>query len=305
MPNWKQLLDELKAKGSAHDIVRRDYLEKLHEVTGRNIIAYYSGWLQKGGLQGRGVDFSLNDSDKNGFMTTIHELDRTKGLDLILHTPGGSTSALESLVDYLRQLFGNNIRAIVPQLALSAGTMIALACNEIVMGKHSSLGPIDPQIAGLPAHAIIEEFQRAQSEIGLNNFMALLWQPILQKYHPTMIGACLKAIRWSEEMTKEWLKTGMFEGDLQAQQKADAVVAELGSHAVTLSHDRHISLDRARSLGLNVKALEDDDQLQDAVLSVHHLFIQTLSETSAFKIIENHKGVALIQQVQQVMVAVP
>lgn len=73
-------------------------------------------------------------------MTVIHQLDRNKGLDLILHTPGGDTAATESIVDYLHNMFGNNIRAIVPQLAMSAGTMIACSCKEIIMGLQSSLG---------------------------------------------------------------------------------------------------------------------------------------------------------------------
>ena len=77
-------------------------------------------------------------------MTVVHKLDKQKGLDLILHTPGGETAATESLVDYLRSIFGTDIRAVIPQIAMSAGTTIACACKEIVMGKHSSLWPIDP-----------------------------------------------------------------------------------------------------------------------------------------------------------------
>jgi ClpP class serine protease len=67
----------------------------------------------------------ITDEDKNGFMMAVHKLDRTKGLDLFLHTPGGSISSTQSIVDYLHKMFGKNIRAIVPQIAMSAGTMIA------------------------------------------------------------------------------------------------------------------------------------------------------------------------------------
>ena len=187
MPNWKKILEEVKAAGSTHDAIRRKYLRELHEKTGRNVIVYYSGWLQKGDLQRKGVvNMGLNDSDKNGFMAAIHNLDRTKGLDLILHTPGGEIGATESLVDYLHSMFGTDIRAIVPQIAMSAGTMLALACKEIIMGKHSSLGPFDPQIMGMQAHAIIEEFERAKTDISGNQGLASLWQPILQKYPPTL-----------------------------------------------------------------------------------------------------------------------
>jgi hypothetical protein len=131
--------------------------------------------------------------------------------------------------------------------------------------------------------------------------MAHAWHAILQKYSPTIIGECQKAIKWSESMTREWLKTGMFRDNVNAPEKIKSILNGLGSHAITLAHDRHISLARARDMGIKVTALEENPEIQDAVLSAHHLLIQTLSETSAFKIIENHKGIAFIQQVQQVL----
>jgi ClpP class serine protease len=165
MPNLNEIISEAATAGSGQDVVRRKYLRQLSERTGRNTIVYYSGWLQKPAIAFLQPHIGVNDSDKNGFMATIHQLDRSLGLDLVLHTPGGDIAATESLVEYLRQMFGTNIRAIVPQLAMSAGTMIVLACKEILMGKHSNLGPIDPQIGIFPAQAIIEEFTRAQQEI--------------------------------------------------------------------------------------------------------------------------------------------
>ncbi len=296
MPNWKTLQSEVDAAGTTYDVIRRKYLASLYEVTGRNVIVYYSGWLHKAALERTGnVNLGIEDSDKNGFMATIHELDRTKGLDLFLHTPGGDTAATESLVDYLRSMFKTDIRAFIPQLAMSAGTMIALSCKEIIMGKHSSLGPIDPQIHGLPAHGIIEEFDRAAREIQADQSKIHLWQPIIAKYHPALIGECQKAIAWSNDMVREWLITGMFDGDADGAIKADTIIAELADHALTKSHARHISLKRAQAMGIKAIPLEDDSNLQEAALTVHHACIQTLSATSACKIIENHLGVAYIE----------
>jgi ClpP class serine protease len=183
MPNWNQILDEIRSAGSTYDVIRRKYLAQLHDHTKRNTIIYYSGWLQKPGLNG----VEVNDADKNGFMAVIHQLDRSKGLDLILHTPGGEVAATESLVDYLRSMFGTDIRVIVPQLAMSAGTMIACSSSEIIMGKESSLGPIDPQIAGIPAHGVLEEFKRAHQEVSADSSKIPIWQPIIAKYSPTLI----------------------------------------------------------------------------------------------------------------------
>jgi len=117
MPTWHSLLQDIKARGSTYDVVRRECTKKLYDLTGRNVVLYYSGWLQKPNVPGTQV----TDADKNGFMTVVHGLDRAKGLDLLLHTPGGESAATESLVDYLRAMFGENIRAVVPQLAMSAG----------------------------------------------------------------------------------------------------------------------------------------------------------------------------------------
>ncbi|MGH2459078.1 MAG: SDH family Clp fold serine proteinase, partial [Chloroflexota bacterium] len=128
MPDWNDVLEEIRvtlkrygnnpqAAGRAFDDVRRKYLRQLHEHTDRNVIAYYSGFLSKPGVS----DLGITDEDKNGFMMAVHKIDRNKGLDLILHTPGGNIAATQSIVNYLHKMFGNDIRAIIPQIAMSAG----------------------------------------------------------------------------------------------------------------------------------------------------------------------------------------
>lgn len=300
MANWSDLLTEINKSGSTHDIIRRKYLKKLSNVTHRNTIAYYSGWLQKPNAP----NLLITDSDKNGFMNAIHKLDPAQGLDLILHTPGGETAATETIVDYLRQKFGENLRAIVPQLAMSGGTMMACACKEIIMGKQSSLGPIDPQLGGVPAHGVIEEFDQAIREVQANPNKAPIWQVIVSKYTPAFLGECKKSIAWSEDMVKKWLKSGMFGGvdATVADPKIASIINGLGSHSVTLSHARHLSLIDCQNLGLNIIKMEDNQALQDAILSVHHAFMLTFDGTPAVKIIENQTGNAYIQTLQTLIV---
>lgn len=319
MPNWHDILNEIGKIGGPFDVIRREYLTKLSEYTGRNTIVYYSGWLQK---DVAGIE--VNDSDKTGLMTVINGLDRSKGLDLILHTPGGQTAATESIVDYLRSMFGYDIRAIVPQLAMSAGTMIACSCKSILMGKQSNLGPIDPQLGSIPAHGIVEEFKRAYNEIKSAQIQVLmnpdnpnavaeantkiaLWQPIIAKYSPALIGECEKNIEWSESMVKDWLTQNML-SDLapaDVERVRDAIMKELADHTVSKSHGRHISLQKCIDIGLKIEKMEDDQQLQDLVLSVHHCCIHTLSGTSAYKIIENQNGIAFIQMGQMIPMSGP
>jgi len=259
-------------------------------MTGRNTIAYYSGWLQ----DQRNDACTISDSDKNGFMNAVHGLDRSKGLDLLLHTPGGDFAATESLVDYLFQMFGTNIRCFIPQLAMSGGTMMACACKEIFMGKQSNIGPIDPQFGGIPAHGVLAEFKEAVEAVKRDPASLPIWQTIIGRYHPTFIGECRNAIELASEIVERWLTRGMFSGEEQAQEKAKKVVEALNNHADTKMHARHIHADEAKSFGLKISMLEDDDDLQDLVLTIHHAYIHSLSASSAAKIIENHLGHAII-----------
>jgi len=296
MSNWSELLRELGQLGSGYDILRRKYTKDLADYTDRNVICYYSGWLQKPEL---GNLSAVNDNDKNGLMTAINGLDPNKGLDLILHTPGGDTAATESIVDYLWGKFGKNIRCFVPQMAMSAGTMIACSTKEIWMGKHSSLGPIDPQFGSIPAHGVLEEFERAHSEILNDPRTVPVWQPILAKYPPAFIGECKKAIDWSNSLVEQWLKRNMLRGRRNQAQTISKILRELGDHSVNFAHNRHLSFDKCKEIGLRVVALESDQILQDKLLSLHHIYYHTLSSTNAFKIIQNHDNAAFILQAQQ------
>jgi hypothetical protein len=303
MPNWNAVLKEIadaKPFGGAspHDIVRRKYLSKLHDKTKRNIIAYYSGFLSKPKVEG----VEITDEDKNGFMLCVHKLDRNLGLDLLLHTPGGDLAATESLIHYLKEMFPD-IRAVVPQIAMSAGTIVACACQEIVMGKHSNLGPVDPQFSGIPAIGVLKEIELAFEQIKADQRAALVWSPILSRLPPSFVQQC----QWAIERSKEYLELALKDGNCKnvAQDKA-AVIAKIVEGLTDLthnkSHNRHFHYQDCKDMGLNIRTIEDDfdGEYQDLVLTVHHCFTHSLQNTPAIKIIESHKAQAYVkQQVQQ------
>lgn len=299
MPSWNETLAELQqnSKGPL-DLLRLKYLKKLKAHTGRNVLVYYSGWLQKGSLLG--FDFGINDSDKIGFMTCSKGLDRSKGLDLLLHTPGGDVAATESIIDYLHSLYDGNIRAIIPQLAMSGGTLMAVSCKEIIMGRQSSIGPVDPQIQGMPAQGIIEEFRRAIAEVAVTPSAIPIWQPIISKYWPTLITSCEHAVNWSDDLLSQYLANCMFAADPAPERarKVEQVRNLLGQQQTSKSHNRHIGPAKAKSVELVIQDLEADDKLQDIVLTLHHSLMLTFSQSAAAKLIENHNGIAYVSQVQ-------
>ncbi len=291
MANWNQIQQNINNQGSTFDITRKTYLKKISAYTKRNTVAYYSAWLQKNAPEIVQA-LSINDVDMNGFMTAFNGLDFKKGLDLILHTPGGEVAATESIINYIKSKFAD-FRVIVPQLAMSGGTMIACSAKEIVMGNHSSLGPVDPQYHGIPAHGVIEEFNRAHAEIKLDPSKLAVWQFVLQKYNPSFIGECIKSVDWSRQILEQSLKDRMGKSTVEIKKISD----ELCDHSISLSHSRHLNKNKCKDIGLSIIDLESDSRLQDLVLSYHHSIMITFSSTPAIKIIENDKGKSFVQVV--------
>ncbi|MFK7794605.1 MAG: S49 family peptidase [Gammaproteobacteria bacterium] len=299
MPNWNEILTEHNQLIKQHenaiisvsDTIRRKYLQELFGFTNRNVICYYSGWLSKPYSQ----EMSITDEDKNGLMMAVHQMDRSLGLDLILHTPGGSLAASQSLIDYLHRMFGNNIRAIVPQISMSAGTIMSCSCKSIVMGKQSNLGPIDPQINGTSAYSILDEFQQAYDEMKTDQARALIWHPILNKYAIGFFKTVEDTVKLANDFVQKQLVTCMFEGETDAEEKARHITDKLSAIDTNRQHDRHIHIDECKELGLKIEDLEANSELQDLVLTVHHCFMHTIMNTSAYKLIENHNGVALVK----------
>jgi len=305
MPNWTALQKEIsqtQGKGdvSPHDVVRRKYLAQLQEHTGRNVIAYYSGFLTKPKIEGT----DITDEDKNSFMLCVHGLDKSLGLDLFLHTPGGDVSATESLIFYLKEMFGDNIRAIVPQIAMSAGTIIACSCQSILMGTHSNLGPVDPQFSGIPAIGVIKEIEMAFNAIKSDQRASLLWNPILGRLTPSFVQQCHWAISMGKDLIRKALSEGMFKDSKleNIEDVIDMAVERLSDLSTNKTHSRHLHYKDCLDLNFNIEMLEKKESktLQDLVLTIHHCYMISLANSAALKITENHLGRAYVkQQVQQ------
>jgi ClpP class serine protease len=293
MPTWNEINQEIESLNneSASDTVRKKYLRELSEKVNRPVIAYYSGWLQRRSSDGRvHAEAAITDLDMNGFMSAIHGLDRTRGLDIILHTPGGDIEATRAIVEYLFKMFSRDIRVVVPQIALSAGTMIACASKVVLMAKHSCLGPTDPQVNGYAAMGVLQEIDRAIEEIKKEPLKQLVWQQVFAKYPPAFIANCERARDVTRGFVKAWLEGGMLRDAENPSDAAERIMDSLMDLGKTSSHGYHFMIDDCKSIGLNVEELEADQDLQEAVLSVHHAFTVSFSKTPAIKIIQNSLG---------------
>lgn len=307
---WKEISDEIKAAGNNCDVVRRKYLRLLQDYTGRNLIIYVSDFLEpERGKAGGGA--SLDQNDKEGFLEILEGLKNDK-LDVLIHSPGGSAEAAEAIVTILRNQFAD-IRFIIPNVAKSAATMLAMSGNALVLDDKSELGPIDPQFIlrreGIsivsPAQAILDQFEAAKKEIADKPNLLPAWIPILNQYGPSLIAECHNATELATNLVATWLERYMFAGQADAATKAKRIADFLGNHRNFLSHRRMIGIDKAIELGLTVIDMRQDPTLQRLVWQLYTAISCTFDMTGAFKIFENAQGAALIRMVQQVPIPLP
>src|SRR6266568_6024701 len=314
MPSWGGILKEisdLKQRDPARalDLVRRKYIASQYAHSKRAVILYATKWTQASeGVPPEMV--SVTEGDIQGFMEVLHGVKETS-LDLIIHSPGGSLAAADACVQYLRSKF-HYIRVFVPHAAMSAATMLACAADEIVMGKHSFLGPIDPQLImntslgarSIPAQAILDQFEMARTECQDPARLAV-WLPMLQQYGPDLLVQCRNVSELSKELVRNWLGNYMFKNDTDSAAKADQIATWLGDHTKFKTHARYLNRDLLREKGFKIVDLESDKGQQDYILSLFHAVTHTFTNSAAVKIIENHLGHAYINQVQQIVVQQP
>jgi ClpP class serine protease len=302
---WDGLVNEINALRS--DAAKSEWLKRrlpgaLNEIkrllSDANVVLYGTAFLQKPTTPGYAMQVA--HEDLNGFMSVIHGMDWSKPLVLVLHTPGGSTNAAESIVAYLRSKFPSLIVA-VPAFAMSAGTMISLGADRIIMGRQSQLGPIDPQMPFgtryVSARAIVEQFERAKEEVKADVSTAHVWAPVVQSLGPSLLLEAQNALAYSEEMVAGWLERWMFSGRSDSAAAAKATAKHFNDASKHKSHGRRIDRDEAREQHVVIDDLEDDQVLQEAVLTAYHVMSIVFDQGQFAKIIWGHNNQAFLKPV--------
>ncbi len=298
MVSRTEVFDEInQAKNSAQDSIRRKYLKELSDYTGRDTIIVSSSFSSSRKLPNLpSYALSISNEDIQGYMAAFKDL-RNNKLDIILHSPGGSLEAAQQIVKYIRSKY-DHVRVIVPQNAMSAATMIACASDEIIMGKHSAIGPIDPQIVfstatghfSAPAQSILDEFEQAKEEIKKDPRTAPIWIKRIDQYPIGFLKICENTINMSKEVVAEWLRTWMLKEHSDKDVLSREIAEWLGDTNLHKTHGKPISISDAKNHGLIVNSLEENQDFQDLVLSVYHSMVATHEITNCTKFIENQNG---------------
>lgn len=280
MPSWNDLFEKSQEIPfeNREQHFRTILVQSLNNISKlleeKNVIYYASSFLQKPNAGG----VTIMREDMNAFMSSVYSFKPTKGLVLLIHTPGGEIEAVESIVEYLHKKF-NDITVIIPYLAMSGGSMISLASNCIIMGKQSQIGPIDPQIFAnnqyYSARNILTTFYKARIDIKDDSQLAHLWGPILHSMGPELIAKAESALKYSEQLASKWLTLRMFKNNNDAKAKANKVAKYLNAEddqgVVDIhTHGQRIDIEILEELGVKTKCLEDDQDLQEAVLTAYN-----------------------------------
>ena len=178
-------------------------------------------------------------------------------IDLIIETPGGAGEVAEDIVRLLHDKY-QEVSIIIPGWAKSAGTIIALAGDEILMGELSALSPIDAQLnwqgKHFSAHALLEGFKKIKKEIEETGVLNKAYIPILQGISPGEMENAENALKFAEELVRKWLVQYKFKSwnvhssnqqPVTQQEKEDRAAEfakKLCDHSFWKTHGRSIKL---------------------------------------------------------------
>ena len=230
---------------------RQAVIAKIQEETGRRLSCYVCGAAS-----------SIDRDDTVGFVDLLHNLPPNTDFDLLLHTGGGDIDAAEKLISLVRNRVGPGIlRVIVPDFAKSAGTLMALGADYIVMSETSELGPIDPQIVladgngnrirhSVQSYLDAYETHAETLKRDPNNAVARL---MLGKLDPATVKL-FEAVRdRARTFAENQLKLGMFRSGTGNYTK---IASDLIDTRRWLSHGQMISSEDARQIGLSVEYMD-------------------------------------------------
>ncbi len=223
-----------------------------------------------------------------------------RSVDVILETPGGLAEYGEDIVKLLRTKF-SRVGFIVPGRAMSAGTIMVMSGDEILMEPASSLGPIDPQITWqgkvFSAHAFLEGFQKIKGEVDKTNKLNRAYIPMLQSISPGEIQACENAQRFSRSLVSRWLQrykfsrwrthsqTGAPVTDEEKKARAEEIADKLSDHSRWLTHGRSVKIEHLREMGLRIVDYSKRKELCDAIRR-YHILLQMTFAGSVYKLFE-------------------
>jgi hypothetical protein len=256
---------------------------------------------------------SIDYSDLMAVNDQLTSLNGT-AIDLILETPGGSGEIAEDIVRLLHGKY-NEVGIIVPGYAKSAGTIIAMAGDEILMEPASALGPIDAQISWqgktFSADAFLEGMDKIKEEVENTGVLNKAYIPILQALSPGEIQSAENALKFAKTLVTDWLahykfkdwsihsSTGEPVTDADRTARAEEIATKLCNHRYWLTHGRSIKIKDLTDMKLRITDYSAIPDLADAIRRYYTLMQMTFA-SNVYKIFETPNSQILRLLVPQI-----
>ena len=284
-------LDEWFARQRAFNpwLLRRETIRRIESVTGRPLVCYVA---KTSNLHNRPVASltSIDDQDIRGFNDLISTVPQSySSCDVFVVSNGGRPETTERIVQLIRRRF-ESVRFIVPSNAFSAATMMTFSGDEIVMAPMGSLGPIDPQIDGVPVAAILGGFLDAQERLAKGDIKSLrAYGPLINKLDLHLLEMCRMANELSRELAESWISEYMLKCK-RDDPRVREVVEFFASAENHKTHGRSVSREKAQSVGLVVKCTEEYG-INELVQSLFNQYEVAFDKSNFVKLYENVYGV--------------
>ena len=291
---------------------RKKQLKRIAELRHRRVLVIGADVQNR--IAGMSNDDLLAIGDQ------LSNVDGGNAIDLILETPGGSGEAAEDIVRLIRGKFPW-MGVIVPGTAKSAGTILAMAGDEILMGDESALGPIDAQIPQkgkiFSAHALLQGMDQIKEEIEETGKLNRAYIPMLQNLSPGELQHARNAQDFAVELVRKWLKLYKFKDWTEHRTSGEAVTEEekfdraneiataLSDHSRWKTHGRSIKISDLHNLGLRITNFGENHELADAIRR-YYILLRMTFETNIFKLFETPTSqIMRFERVDIVEAAVP
>lgn len=274
---------------------RKLQLRRISELRGGRDVLVFAADMNKANAA-----ISIGYADILPFGDQLQNLTGTS-IDLLLETPGGSGEVAEDIVRLLRDKY-EDVAVIIPGWAKSAGTIMAMAANEILMEPASALGPIDAQLAWqgkfFSADALLEGIDKIKKEVEQTGVLNKAYIPILQGISPGEIQSAENALAFAKELVTEWLarykfknwtvhaSTGNPVAPEDKKARAEEIAGRLCNHGHWLTHGRSIKLNNLREeMRLQVTDYSQAPDLAEAIRRYYTLLQMTFA-TNIYKVFE-------------------
>lgn len=313
------IYSEYLDQGPALDLnaERKKQLARIASLRNRDVVVYASD----SNKARQGAPVAIDNSDLLPITDQISNLNGT-AIDVLLETGGGSGETAEDIVRLLHGRY-KSVAFVVPGMVKSAGTIMVMAGDEILMEPGSSLGPIDAQIQWegkvFSAEAFLKGLESIKAEVTATNSLNRAYIPILQRISPGEIQHAENALEFAKVLVKDWLKEHKFKNWIshrthnpgtpvtpeQKAERAKEIADNLCDHSKWLTHGRSIKMSDLQSLGLEIMDYSKSAELADAIRRYQVLLQMTFDTTGIYKLFETPTSQIMRFLAQQVQFGMP